>query len=61
MIYFNLADHVQDNARGVTEKMKKYGVLLDADNTRRFRLVTHYWIDDEAVERAVFAFRQVLN
>ena len=61
MIYFNLADHIQESAMTVAEKMKKYGVLLDADNSRRFRLVTHYWIDDEAVEKAVSAFRQVLN
>ena len=61
MVYFNLADHVKDNAQDVTEKMKKFGVLLDADSGRRFRLVTHYWIDDEAVERTVSAFQQVLN
>ena len=61
MVFLNLADEVQDTALAVSEKMKKYGVLLDADNSRRFRLVTHYWIDDEAVEGAVEAFRQVLN
>jgi threonine aldolase len=61
MIYFNLADHVGDTAQQVTEKMKKYGVLLDPDGSRRFRLVTHYWIDDLAVERAVYAFGQILN
>jgi threonine aldolase len=61
MIYFNLADHVSESAQQVTEKMKNYGVLLDPDGSRRFRLVTHYWIDDEAVVRAVDAFGQVLN
>jgi threonine aldolase len=60
MIYFNLADHVKDDAQAVAAKMKDHGVLLDADNTRRFRLVTHYWIDDEAVEKAIHAFHQVL-
>ena len=61
MIYLNLADHITENAQTVTEKMKGYGVLLDADSNRRFRLVTHYWIDDEAVEKAVHAFGKVLN
>jgi threonine aldolase len=61
MIYFNLSDHVADSAPQVAEKMKSHGVLLDADSSRRFRLVTHYWIDDEAVARAVHAFGQVLN
>jgi threonine aldolase len=61
MIYFNLADHVQDQAQQVTEKMKNLGVLLDPDGSRRFRLVTHYWIDDAAVEKTIQAFEQVLN
>jgi len=61
MIYFNLADHISENAQQVTEKMKSHGVLLDPDGSRRFRLVTHYWIDDEAVEKVVHAFSQVLN
>jgi threonine aldolase len=61
MIYFNLADHVSDTAQQVAEKMKNHGVLLDADSSRRFRLVTHYLIDDEAVEKAIHAFNRVLN
>jgi threonine aldolase len=61
MIYFNLSDHVAGDAWAVTEKMKSQGVLLDPDNTRRFRLVTHYWIDDEAVEKTLSAFEKVLG
>ena len=61
IIYFNLAEDVSDNAHQITEKMKEHGVLLDPDGSRRFRLVTHYWIDDDAVEKAVYAFSQVLN
>lgn len=61
MVYFNLSDDVTDSALIVGEKMKAYGVLLDADTSRRFRLVTHYWIDDDAVEKAVYAFGRVLN
>ncbi len=61
MIYFNLADHVQMNAFQITEKMKERGVLLDPENNRRFRLVTHYWIDDAAVNKTVGAFNEVLN
>jgi threonine aldolase len=61
MVYLNLSEDVRENTREVSEKMKKHGVLLDAENARRFRLVTHYWIDDEAVARTITAFRQVLN
>jgi len=41
--------------------MKNAGVLVDADHPRRLRLVTHYWIDDEAVEKSVAAFKKALG
>lgn len=61
MIYFNLAESVRLNAPQVAERMKEHGVLVDPDNWRRFRLVTHYWVDDDGVEKAVSAFKKVLN
>jgi threonine aldolase len=61
MVYLNLSQDVSLDAQQVTEKMKNLGVLVDPENARRFRLVTHYWIDDEAVEKAVAAFQRALN
>ncbi|MGB8984689.1 MAG: low-specificity L-threonine aldolase [Anaerolineales bacterium] len=61
MVYLNLAEDVTVNALQVGEKMKDLGVLVDPENERRFRLVTHYWIDDEAVERTVSAFQKALR
>ena len=61
MVYLNLAEDLPVDAAQVMEKMKKQGVLVDAENTRRFRLVTHYWIDDEAVKKTVAAFEKSLN
>jgi threonine aldolase len=61
MVYLNLSEDVQINAHQVTQKMKALGVLVDPENTRRFRLVTHYWIDDPAVEQTIAAFRKAIN
>ena len=61
MIYFNLADHVQFDEKVVVEKMLKFGVLVDWDRPRRFRLVTHYWVDDNAVEKTIQAFKSTLG
>jgi threonine aldolase len=61
MVYLNLSQDVSLNAQQVTEKIKNLGVLVDPENARRFRLVTHYWIDDDAVEKAVSAFQRALN
>jgi len=61
MIYLNLSEAVSIDAQQVTKKMKSLGVLVDPENARRFRLVTHYWIDDKAVEKTISAFQNALN
>ncbi len=61
MIFFNLASNVKLSANEVAEKIKVFGILVNASGERRFRLVTHYWIDDAAVDKTVSAFKAVLN
>ena len=61
MVYLNLADDVTIDSKQVSEKMRELGLLVDAENGRRFRLVTHYWIDDTAVQRAISAFGEALD
>lgn len=60
MIYMNLSDDVKINSMQIAEKLRGLGVLVDGENTRRFRLVTHCWIDDKGVDCAVDAFKRVL-
>jgi threonine aldolase len=60
MVFMNLAEDVTMSATEVAERMKARGVLVGVAGARRFRLVTHFWIDDESVERAVAAFSDVL-
>ena len=61
MVYFNLADHVPFDEKTVCEKISEYGVLVDWAAPRRFRLVTHYWVDEAAVEKTIQAFGEVLG
>jgi len=61
MVYLNLSEAVTVNAQQITQKMKDFGVLVDPENARRFRLVTHYWIDNAAVEKTISAFHKALN
>jgi len=61
MVYLNLSDNISINAQQIGEKMKRLGILLDAENARRFRLVTHYQIDDDAIEKTIVGFRETLN
>ena len=61
MVYLNLSEEVQTNTQAVTQKIKEDGVFVDPENARRFRLVTHYMIDDPAVEKTVIAFQKALR
>jgi threonine aldolase len=61
MVYFNLAEEVRLTVDQIIEKMMELGVLVDWAGPRRFRLVTHYWVDDEGVGKTVDAFERVLR
>jgi threonine aldolase len=61
MVYMNLADGISMNEREVCEKIKDLGILVDWASPRRFRLVTHYWIDDDAVDKTIDGFSKVLH
>ncbi len=58
MVFLNL---VNRNAGHVAQELREENVLVSAISDNRFRLVTHYWIDDNALEMTIQAFRQVLN
>jgi threonine aldolase len=60
MVFFNLSKDMPD-VGDIEREMKKRGVLTHGSGPRRFRVVTHYWIDDSGVDKAVAAFREVLK
>ncbi|MBI5942815.1 MAG: low-specificity L-threonine aldolase [Chloroflexi bacterium] len=60
MVYFDLLDEIKLSVDQIIEEMKKHGILVDWAGPRRFRLVTHYWVDDAGVEAALKAFTDVL-
>ena len=60
MIYLNLSEKVSGSMLQIAEKMKRFGVLIDAEDSRRLRLVTHHWIDDEGVKKSISAFKDAL-
>jgi threonine aldolase len=61
MIFFNLADNVPMTGSRLEEAMSARGVLVHSVSERRVRLVTHFWIDDASVERALGAFKAELG
>jgi threonine aldolase len=61
MVYFNLSDEVTLSVDQIIAEMKKRGVLVDWAGPRRFRLVTHYWVDDAGVDQTLKAFAEILK
>jgi len=59
MVFLSLTPDVRSTTEEIIDGLKKRGVLIGAEGERYFRLVTHYWIDDEGIERAIAAFREV--
>lgn len=61
MIFLSLADSVPLTAKEVADQMKARGVLVGIVGPRQFRLVTHYEIDDDGVEKAASAFKEIVG
>jgi threonine aldolase len=61
MVFLSLMADVKYTTDGFIESLKERGVLIGATGERAYRLVTHYWIDDEGVEKTVEAFRGVVR
>jgi len=61
MVYFHIHDDIGLTDVQIVEEIKKRGVLVDWADARRFRLVTHYWIDDAGVEKAINEISDVLG
>lgn len=60
MVFCELAEAVPLNAAQVAERLKERGILVGDVSARGFRLVTHYWIDDDSVTETVKGFSEVL-
>jgi threonine aldolase len=61
MIFLSLSDQVELDASQVAQRLKNANVLAGTTGMRSFRLVTHYWIDDQAVDQAIEAFAAALE
>jgi threonine aldolase len=60
MVFFSLTDDIRPGADEIADRLAPLGVLVYSAGPRRFRLVTHYWVNDEGVSRVVEGFRAVL-
>ncbi|HVP20478.1 MAG TPA: low-specificity L-threonine aldolase [Anaerolineaceae bacterium] len=60
MVFISLEEKIGLSGVQVCGRLAEAGVKVGTVGARRFRLVTHYWIDDEGVEQTLDAFRKIL-
>jgi threonine aldolase len=61
MVYISIDPLHKLNAKLTAEALRKKGVLVGITGPQQFRLVCHYWIRKEHLDRVVKAFRIVLS
>ena len=61
MVFLSLTPEVKVETNKVVEKLKSRGILAGVTGRRSFRLVLHYWIDDDGVERTIEAFSEAVQ
>lgn len=60
MVFAQLSDSLPVNAKQVAEKLRTHGVKVGVVSDRMFRMVLHYWVDDNGIERTLKAFQSEL-
>jgi threonine aldolase len=61
MLFLSLNDEVPLSTSEVAVRLKERGVLAGVVTNRRFRLVTHYWIEDSDIDQAIVGFQEVMR
>jgi len=62
IIYFNLTSDVKVPSDVIVQRMAERKIkILDPGLSRRFRFVTHAWVDHNDVDRALLAFKAALK
>jgi threonine aldolase len=61
MVFVRLSDDISMTSQQIAARLlADHKVKVGTVGPRRFRMVTHYWIDDEGIERTLHGLGQVL-
>jgi threonine aldolase len=60
ILYFQVADDVPKSPLEIEAGLAARGVLLNSRGGGRFRAVTHFWINEENIERTIQAIQEVV-
>lgn len=60
MVFFSLTDEITLPAREITTRLQAENIWIGANGPRKFRVVTHYWIDHDHVTKFLATLRSIL-
>lgn len=60
ILYFQLTEEIPLRPKELGQALAERGVLMNARPDGRFRAVTHYWIDDDDIERTIKTVRDIV-
>jgi threonine aldolase len=61
MVYLRFQDSSEPTVEKIVAGLAEEGIRVNPPRGGRMRLVTHYWIDDEALEKTISSMRQLLS
>ncbi len=61
MVYFSIDNEIPLSALDLYEKCAEHGLRVDVVGYREIRLVTHYWINHDAVDQALDIMSKVID
>lgn len=61
MVFLQLAPNTAKTPGQIIAELKTEGVLIGQSGPRNFRLVTHYWVNDEDIQKTVNVLRKVIS
>jgi threonine aldolase len=61
MVYIQFAPDAPLDAPGVVQALAPLGIKVSSIGPNRMRLVVHYWIDDQAIDNVIEAFKTILS
>jgi len=60
ILYFDITDEGDKSPAEVEAELREKGILVNSRGGGRFRAVTHYWVNDSDIERAIQALREAV-
>jgi threonine aldolase len=61
MVFIRLADEASISPEEITLEMEKSNIVIKQSSPRRFRFVTHFWINDDDIEMFISKFVELLK